>query len=175
MNFALEACRGLVPSHLPSSFPSSTQPEPIIGALFVACCSTPLTSTTRKSLPLSEQHGCSLAVAVCAARMEYPLHFVCEHIAEYQIWHSLGGERFNHKYRHKLQFTDEPHTRCPIRVHVVVIVPLVRHGQLSSDASRLRSPCGARDPLDAKRLWRRAVPPSPHTSPCAGVVRACRQ
>jgi len=163
-----------VPAHLPSSLTSSTQPEPIMGALLVACRSTPMTSTPRTSLPLSEQQGCSIAVTVCAARRDFPLHFVGEHIAEYPIWHSLGGERVTQTYRHKLQFPDDPHQRCPIRVHGGVIVPLVHHGQLSFDASRMRSPSGARDPLDAKRLWRRAVPPSPHTSPCAGVVLACR-
>jgi hypothetical protein len=36
MSFALEACSNLVPSHLRISLTSSTQPEPIMGALFVA-------------------------------------------------------------------------------------------------------------------------------------------
>src|SRR5207248_343988 len=126
----------------------------------------------RTSLPLSEQHGGSMAGAVCAARRDCPLHFVGEHIAEYPIWHALGGERVTQTYRHKLQFPYDPHPRCPIRVHWVVIVPLVRHGPLSSDASRRRSPCGARAPLEAKRLWRRAVPPSPHTSLCEACAAA---
>src|SRR6266436_7614943 len=93
MPCALEAWRNLVPSHLRISLTSSTQPEPIMGALFVACWYTPMPSTPRKSLTISEQQGCSIAVAVCAARRDFPLHFVGEHIAEYPIWHSLGGER----------------------------------------------------------------------------------
>src|SRR6266446_6369768 len=96
MPCALEAWRNLVPSHLRLSLPSSTQPAPIMGALCVACWSTPMPSTPRTSLTLSEQHGCAMAVAVCAARRDCPLHFVGEPIAEYQIGHALGGERFTH-------------------------------------------------------------------------------
>ena len=83
-----------LPAHLPSSSTSSTPPSPIMGALLVACCAPPIPSTPRTSLPLSEQHGGSMAGAVCAARRDCPLHFVGEHIAENPIGHSLGGERF---------------------------------------------------------------------------------
>src|SRR5206468_13019194 len=96
MSFAMEVCRHLVPSHLRLSLTSSTQPAPIMGALCVACWSTPMPSTPRTSLTISEQHGCPLAVAVCAARRDFPLHFVGEPIAEYQIGHALASERVNH-------------------------------------------------------------------------------
>jgi len=55
-----------VPAHLPSSLTSSTPPEPIIGALLVACRSTPM-----------NQHTPHVATDIRAARVLYCRYCLC--------------------------------------------------------------------------------------------------
>src|SRR5882672_9886511 len=60
------------------------------------------------------------------------LRMAHEHRAEDQIGNAMGGERFHSTQQHHWYLTCCPHTRGPLCVHGVVLIPLESHWSWST-------------------------------------------
>src|SRR5439155_23862350 len=72
---------------------------------------------------------CSCAHVVEGDLGEMPFYVVCEHIAQYQIGHTCGGQRSLCIQHNNVYVPDAPHTDYSLRGDGVIIIQLGRHRQ----------------------------------------------